>query len=117
MNKKELVLLFLELFELKSIMWAKEMKIAERLLDNFCPDDLRYALDYYKKSGHTLNSLAFFIAKDYNAVRKAIMMKNAEERMIEGDEDSGERNRRRIKQNSKANFGEKSYFSLFEESE
>jgi hypothetical protein len=117
MNKKELVLLFLELFEPSDIVWAKEMKMAERLLDNFCPEDLRYTLDYYKKSGYTLNSLAFFITKKFDAIHKAISIREAEVKMKEGGSTSGERNRRRIEQNSKTDFGKKSYFSLFEESE
>jgi hypothetical protein len=117
MNKKELVLLFLELFESNDITWAKEMKLAERLLDNFSPEDLRYALNYYKKAGYTLNSLAFFITKGFSAIHKAISMREAEVKMTEGGSTSGERNRRRIEQNSQTDFGKKSYFSLFEESE
>ena len=115
METKKLIKFFCDLFELPSVNWAVQTKLAKKLLDKHSYDELCYALEYYKSKGVAMYSLGYLTAKD--ALSAPLDLYKAEKAFNLQDGDSGERNKQRcIRKDNETNFGEEYYFDLFKES-
>lgn len=115
MKSRDLVLHWIELYNVEDIDWKKEMSIAKKLLSKYSDEDISYVLQYYKDRGNYIYSLGFFVFKNYKFMSDPIKERKAELN-CKGDDDSGERNRRKLEQNNKTNNRTKLDFSMFEES-
>lgn len=98
-----------------NINWPHQMKMLAKLQETYSDEDIVYAVDYYKNRGIPITSFGFLLYKDN--MKDPCKLAAAERNICMQEGSSGERNKQRVRNNSKAYGGEEPYFSLFAESE
>ena len=113
MTAKEIVQYMCFRFDLKSLNWAVQIKLAKKLLEKHTALQIKYALDYYHSKGNAVYSLGFLLSN--NKMKDPLTFYEAEKNMQES-ENSGERNKIRSQQNSQTQYRAEYPCYLFEES-
>lgn len=102
MSPKDIVAYLIVTFNVEKVDWSFQMKLAKRLLHLYTGTEIKYAMDYYKTKGDNVYSLGYLLTNGH--MKDPVSLYHAELNMQEGG-DSGERNRERIRQNSKTEYG------------
>lgn len=113
LNPKDVVIYLNSVFDLDSINWAQQMRLAKSLLSKYNYNEIKYAIDYYKNRGDVLSSLGFLTYK--MNMKDPVSLYHAEAN-VTGDDNSGNRNRERIRKNSQTYNRAEYPIALFEES-
>ena len=82
--------------------WPHQIKLANKLLEQYTWNEIKYAIDYYYSIGTPIYSLGYLTIN--NNMKHPISMYTTEKNITENS-DSGKRNWTRIEQNSKAKCG------------
>lgn len=93
------------------INWGFQMKILKSLLLRYTMEEVKYAIDYYKKKGVEVYSLGWLKFGTNMSIPSSLLL--AEKYAKEGG--SGERNRKRIEQHNKTKRGTDAPEHLFTE--
>ena len=112
MTAKEIVAYFKRVFALDSINYPLQMRNANALLKKYTSLEIKYAIDYYKEKGQEVFSLGWLLYRDN--MKYPVSQYHAEIN-TQGGEDSGERNKQRVEQYSKAKCRKNDIGYLFEE--
>ena len=96
LSARQLVIKMAEAFNIQNVNWSKSMSQMKRLLEKFTPEEIEYAIDYYKNKGVEVYSVGFFSG---NMGDPCSLLK-AEKHSLRGG--SCERNWKRIIQNDSA---------------
>ena len=112
-SSKDIVTYYIQTFNVQSVNWPLQMRLAKTLLKKYNYNEIKYAIDYYKGKGMEVVSLGFLTYK--TNMKDPVSLYHAEANVIEGG-DSGDRNWTRIAKNSKAQYGAEYPVDLFEKS-
>lgn len=115
MNARDIVIHMRKLFAPSGLNWAKQMAIANKLLEKYTAGEILYALEYYHNLGTEMYSLGFLL---YGGnMNKPLSLYTAEKHINEQESvNSGERNRNKIRQYSQTQYREEYPLDLFTES-
>lgn len=107
---KQIVSRLVQTFQIDKINWSAQILMTKKLLEHYTREEILYAIDYYKRMGKEIYSIAYLAKCMDKPIREMKAMQN----ITLQDGNSGDRNKRKFRENNEAISRKECFGDLFE---